>query len=254
MALDKILEKIAISNELKRRAHVERGARIGAATDVEKMHMKSPNYTPHQGAQTFGVTGKGPAPYNGAIKEDTLKRRKEIVTNMHSHPGEKNTLSSHIKNVKQKKLVNKGAKGLLVAGGLAGAAYGGKKLYDKMTEKTAFAPSPGILSKIKGVAKSNAVPALENLGLGVLAVPSAQTMFDPNASDHDKSHAKYELGGLGILAAHPTYELGHAAYQGLKGAPQNAAQGGLVGRTMGALKQHVPQIGENIMNKLRFVR
>ena len=63
---------------------------------------------------------------------------------------------------------------------------------------------PGILSKIKSVAKSNAVPALENLGLGVLAVPSAQTMLDPNANEHDKSHAKYELGGLGILAAHPT--------------------------------------------------
>jgi hypothetical protein len=125
---------------------------------------------------------------------------------------------------------------------------------DKILEKIAFAPSPGILSKIKDVAKSNAVPALENLGLGVLAVPSAQTMFDPNANDHDKSHAKYELGGLGILAAHPTYELGHAAYQGLKGVPQNAAQGGLLGRTMGALKQHVPQMGENLMNKLRFVR
>jgi hypothetical protein len=125
---------------------------------------------------------------------------------------------------------------------------------DRILEKIAFAPNSGILSKIKSVAKSNAVPALENIGLGTLAIPSAQTMFDTNASDHDKSHAKYELGGLGILAAHPTYELGHAAYQGLKGAPQNAAQGGLLGRTMGALKQHAPQMGENLMSKVKFIR
>jgi len=269
MSLDKILEKIAISNELKNKAYVERKARLYRAADIAKdreQFVYSLGEVPNKkemfegGKYHMNVKGPEKNRYPSSTKSfgAAEKRYKQLTQNSMNDKtrlhNPSDSLSAHVSKVKKMKTLKNVGKGALLAGGLAGAAYGGKKLYDKMTEKTAFAPSPGILSKIKNVAKSNAVPALENLGLGVLAVPSAQTMFDPNASDHDKSHAKYELGGLGILAAHPTYELGHAAYQGLKGAPQNAAQGGLVGRTMGALKQHVPQIGENIMNKLRFVR
>ena len=176
-----------------------------------------------------------------------VERSDQIQNNIEKgrHPTylpKKDTLQGHIKNVKRKKLIGKGVKGLLIASGLAGAAYGGKKLYDKVTEKTAFTPNPGILSKIKDVAKNNAVPALENLGLGVLAVPSAQTMFDPNASEHDRSHAKYELGGLGILAAHPTYEMAHSLKES---APQirNAVQEGLTSK----VAPHLTNMGTNLM-------
>lgn len=239
MALDKILEKIAISNELRRRADIERGARVGASADVDKIHRADPLYNKHQGTQTFGVSG--PAPKKklvGPTMEDTLKRRKEIVNNLHSHPGKEYTLNKHIKNVKQKKLIGKGVKGLLAAGAIGGGAYGGKKLYDKLTEKTAFS-NPGIF---RNLAKQNSVNALENLGLGVLAVPSAQTMLDPSASEHDKSHAKYELGGLGILAAHPTHEI----YNSLKeNAPQirGAVQEGLTSK----VAPHLTNMGTNLM-------
>lgn len=265
MALDKILEKIAISNELKDKVFVERNARLIRARNIAKDRSqliyslgKIPDRDALFESEKYYMNVKGPArgryPDNTKSFRNISKRYDQLTKNP---TGDKtrlhnpsDSLSSHVSKVKKMKVLKNFGKGLLAAGAVGGAAYGGKKLYDKLTEKTAFS-NPGIF---RNLAKQNAVNALENLGLGVLAVPSAQTMLDPSASEHDKSHAKYELGGLGILAAHPTYELGHAAYQGLKGAPQNAAQGGLVGRTMGALKQHVPQIGENIMNKLRFVR
>ncbi len=269
MSLDKILEKIAISNELKNKAYVERTARFVRAKDIAKDRAQFvyslgevPNKKELLESGKYHMNVKGPeknrSPSNEKSFRDVAKRYKQLTQNSMEDKtrlhNPSDSLSAHVSKVKKMKTLKNVGKGALLAGGLAGAAYGGKKVYDKMTEKTAFAPNPGILSKIKSVAKSNAVPALENIGLGTLAIPSAQTMFDPNASDHDKRHAKYELGGLGILAAHPTYELGHAAYQGLKGAPQNAAQGGLLGRTMGALKQHVPQMGENLMNKIKFIR
>jgi hypothetical protein len=50
--------------------------------------------------------------------------------------------------------------------------------------------------------------ALEMGGLGILGAPSLKTLRDPKASAKDKKHAKWELGGLGVLAAHPAYELG----------------------------------------------
>lgn len=58
---------------------------------------------------------------------------------------------------------------------------------------------------------SNLVNALEVGGLGILARPSYQNLRKPNANAEEKSHAKHELAGLGVLAAHPAYELGHAA-------------------------------------------
>lgn len=97
---------------------------------------------------------------------------------------------------------------------------------------------------------SLAVPALENLGLGVLAVPSAKTLFDPNASEHDRSHAKYELGGLGILAAHPTYELGQAGAQ--KVAPHMNTIGTNMMEHTSPMIRRMGQGIFNIASKIRF--
>lgn len=55
-----------------------------------------------------------------------------------------------------------------------------------------------------------ASPGLDLAGLGVLAVPSAQTLANTRASQTERNHAKWELGGLGVLAAHPAWELGHS--------------------------------------------
>jgi len=49
---------------------------------------------------------------------------------------------------------------------------------------------------------------LELAGLGVLAAPSVKTLMDPSAKKKEKSHAKFETAGLGLLAAHPAYEIG----------------------------------------------
>lgn len=70
---------------------------------------------------------------------------------------------------------------------------------------------------------SMAVPALEVGGLGVLARPSYQTLKKPGASDEEKSHAKHELAGLGILAAHPAHELGTGLAARLRRAAPMAA-------------------------------
>lgn len=60
------------------------------------------------------------------------------------------------------------------------------------------------------------VHALEAGGLGVLAAPSIHTLRDPNATTKEKQHAKFETAGLGVLAAHPLYELGSSALSKLK--------------------------------------
>jgi hypothetical protein len=60
------------------------------------------------------------------------------------------------------------------------------------------------LSKIAGLGQA----ALEVGGLGILGKPSLSTLRSPTASKKEKSHAKWELGGLGVLAAHPALEVG----------------------------------------------
>ena len=67
----------------------------------------------------------------------------------------------------------------------------------KVLNKIAFSPA--------------AIAGLELGGLGILAKPGIDTLRDPNASAHDKSHAKWETAGLGVLGIHPAYELGQAA-------------------------------------------
>ena len=253
MALDKILEKIAISNELKDKVFVERNARLIMARNIAKdrsQFIYSLGEIPDRDALfesgKYYMNVKGPArgryPNNTKSFRNISKRYDQLTKNP---TGDKtrlhnpsDSLSSHVSKVKKMKVLKNFGKGLLTAGAIGGAAYGGKKLYDKLTEKTAFS-SPGIF---RNLAKKNAVPALENLGLGVLAVPSAQTMLDPSASEHDKGHAKYELGGLGILAAHPTYEMAHSLKES---APQirNAVQEGLTSK----VAPHLTNMGTNLM-------
>jgi hypothetical protein len=55
---------------------------------------------------------------------------------------------------------------------------------------------------------SNAVSAAELLGLGTLAIPGIKTLSESGGSKKEKTHAGYETAGLGLLAAHPAYELG----------------------------------------------
>jgi hypothetical protein len=250
MALDKILEKIAISKELKDKAFVERNARLSRARDIAKdrsQFIYSLGEIPDRdalfesGKYYMNVKGPEHGRYPNNIKsfENILKRYDQLTKNpmgdktrLHN-PSD--SLSSHVSKVKKMKVLKNFGKRFLATGAVA---YGGKKLYNKLTEKTAFS-NPGIF---RNLAKQNAVKALENLGLGVLAVPSAQTMFDPNASEHDKSHAKYELGGLGILAAHPTYEMAHSLKEN---APQirGAVQEGLTNK----VAPHLTNMGTNLM-------
>lgn len=86
---------------------------------------------------------------------------------------------------------------------------------------------------------SLALPLLETAGLGVLAAPSIETLRNPNATDKEKSHAKFETTGLGILAAHPTYELAQAAKSGIQKQIPN-----MVASTSPAIKQ----VGQGIQN------
>lgn len=88
-------------------------------------------------------------------------------------------------------------------------------------------------------AASLAVPALENLGLGILAAPSAAGLAGHPMNEKAKEVA--EVGGLGVLAAHPTYELGHAAVNAIKGVP---------GQGTGLAQRAGQGIG-NVVNKLR---
>ena len=253
MALDKILEKIAISNELKDKVFVERNARLIMARNIAKdrsQFIYSLGEIPDRDALfesgKYYMNVKGPArgryPNNTKSFRNISKRYDQLTKNP---TGDKtrlhnpsDSLSSHVSKVKKMKVLKNFGKGLLTAGAIGGAAYGGKKLYDKLTEKTAVS-NPGIF---RNLAKQNYVNALEDLGLGVLAVPSAQTMLDPSASEHDKSHAKYELGGLGILAAHPTYEMAHSLKES---APQirNAVQEGLTSK----VAPHLTNMGTNLM-------
>lgn len=62
------------------------------------------------------------------------------------------------------------------------------------------------------------VAGLEAAGLGILAKPGIDTLRDRKASAKDKKHAKFETAGLGVLAAHPLYELGKAGLGALKHA------------------------------------
>lgn len=142
---DKGHEKTAISNELKRKAFIEREGRIEAAHNVASdfgdltRQLKDKDYhkaVTSQFKSKFGVNKPTANPYNphGVFSNEDnkaiLERGRQIVTNTSTKPTFGNSLSDHVKGVKAKKLTRNvalGAGGLALAGG---AAYAGKKLYD----------------------------------------------------------------------------------------------------------------------------
>jgi hypothetical protein len=67
----------------------------------------------------------------------------------------------------------------------------------------------GFLSELEGIYKEASLVqhGLEVGGLGALAVPSVKTLKSKGSTPKEKNHAKWELGGLGVLAAHPAYSL-----------------------------------------------
>lgn len=94
------------------------------------------------------------------------------------------------------------------------------------------------------------VSGLELGGLGVLAVPSVAGLAGHPMGEKAKEIA--EVGGLGVLAAHPAYELGHAAVNAVKGLP---AQGpGLLQRAGHSIGQGISKLRPIIpaMSKLAF--
>ncbi len=94
-----------------------------------------------------------------------------------------------------------------------------------------------------------AVPALEAAGLGILAVPGIRTLRDPNASAHDKNHAAWETAGLGVLGAHPMYELGQHALGkgGTHGLAAGPNTGGLMRRAGAGLQNFAARTWNKIV-------
>lgn len=68
---------------------------------------------------------------------------------------------------------------------------------------------------VKAKAASSLTHGLEVAGLGILGKPSLDALRDSNSTDKEKRHAKYEVAGLGTLAAHPIYELGSKAIKSI---------------------------------------
>lgn len=131
---------------------------------------------------------------------------------------------------KGKKLHNhlKGAKNLIQYNNKRVKNEGARYLYVPTAKHTKLAFSP------------NLVNGLETVGLGILAAPSVAGLAGRPMEDKTKELA--EVGGLGVLAAHPAYELGHATVGAAKGLPnqgtgllQRAGQGigNLVNRARG---------------------
>lgn len=173
------LQKIAISDELKTNALVERQARVlsdyNSPTnfykgDLFKMHSNQPNISPEFKQKTLA----SPTIQN-RIKDRSIELFENLLdtnpkTTLTTHANPKYSLSGFLKN------------------------------------KT--------LSKVLTKHASLAVPSLENLGLGILAVPSVAHLAGKEMGEDAKSKA--EVAGLGVLAAHPTYELAQAAKSGIQ--------------------------------------
>ncbi len=193
--------KIAISDGLKYKAKVERGGRQFNSYDLSNKVMdklraegKNPSAYDTLKFTNHEVGIKGPEPkYNfknpvneNQLMSDMVDRAFELNPRLKPNIPKPTPTQYHSFQSIGKTL----GKGALIAGGIGAAGYGAKKLYDHY--KTA----------------SNLVNALEVGGLGILAKPGVDTLRNPNASAEEKNHAKYESAGLGVLAAHPAYELG----------------------------------------------
>lgn len=103
-----------------------------------------------------------------------------------------------------------------------------QKLYKPLKEKVTCPKTASLIES-----------TLDNIGLGILAAPSVAGLAGHPMNEKTKEIA--EVGGLGVLAAHPTYEMGHAAVNAVKGLP---VQGN-------GLVQRAGQGIGNVVNKLR---
>ena len=136
MSLDKILEKIAISNELKNKAYVERAARLHRAREVATAGTKViydmgrvPNKQQlFENAKQY-MNVKGPeenrVPTGAESHRNVQKRYMQLIKNpteditrLHN-PSD--SLAAHVSKVKKMKTLKNVGKGALLAGGLAGA-------------------------------------------------------------------------------------------------------------------------------------
>ena len=76
--------------------------------------------------------------------------------------------------------------------------------------------------------------AAEIAGLGVLAAPSVSTLMDSKESKKEKNHARFETAGLGVLAAHPAYEMAKGLLTKKASDLWNPSTGAVVGSEGGS--------------------
>jgi len=141
------MDKQAISGELKTRSLLERRARTKAYSDLQskKVDIK-PGKEFMSKLRPKGIFGGLEHNYITAAEpstEDVNKRVKQIVGNNYSPKVPASfSLSDHVNTIKVKKIIGeqqpmKASPMKKIIGGLAlaGAAYGGKKMYDHYTSK-----------------------------------------------------------------------------------------------------------------------
>ncbi len=129
---------------------------------------------------------------------------------------------SNVSNVASKALANPLTKKIGIgAGVLAGKALSGGQQQPQM-QKMSF---------------SLAETGLDVLGLGVLGKPVYNTLTNPNATEEEKNHAKWEGAGLGVLAAHPSYEIAHAGHQAMLNSSSPAVK---------SVGQHIQNAGSAV--------
>lgn len=243
--------KSAISNELRERAIIERGARNAAGNPGAFQQSTGVNLRKNDGLMNRLIPGEMDAnvrsniglkqnspliaqsspqaiSQNKYLQNNVVDRAKQIrgaAIQNKPIPAAQQTLSQFVASKKPPVPASIGSG----AGKTIGKAVGGL-MSNPLARKGALGlglvgagalahsvlsspPPPQPMYK----QSSLMVPALETAGLGILAKPSIDTLRDPNAEAKERSHAKYELGGLGVLAAHPAYELAnHYMPQGMK--------------------------------------
>lgn len=206
--------KEAISDSLKMKSLIERGARKMVAVGLHKkaipndfsgsittqsMNMANENLKPF--LKSVGV--RGPAP--------NIKFNDPVLN--YTHPYDE--IAQRAKEINPLALQN-----LPFMKQAQKKGFPDKYEAHKETIKNAL---PHLRAAKVNKTASLAVPSLENLGLGILAAPSAAHLMGHEMNEDNKS--KMELAGLGVLAAHPTYELASAAVPGIKSIGQNIANG-----------------------------
>ena len=283
-----VLEKVALSDELKYRAFIERGARNAAIDPMAHSIAKSEGLGNIRAGDSFmnkmmpqransivqqAAPRTGPNPFSGAkfdqmhamspnsnqlminrateIRQNALAG-KNVTPYRSSLQGflqsktppvaaKPVSTASKIMSSPLTKKIGIGA-GLLGAGALAGG-YLMNRNQPQPIQKVAFSPA--------------AVAGLELGGLGILAKPGIDTLRDPNASAHDKSHAKWETAGLGVLGIHPAYELAQAAKPHISNVLSkvkpaiSSAAGNVIGEGAG-LASNLYNKAQPLLSKIKF--